>query len=130
LTSKPIWVQFIPHDIQPYNTVGWYHEDEDFIRFQISDTGNPNYNNAILIHEFQEWSRNKQLGITDDSVDKFDLAHPENDDPGLLPDAPYHKTHMEGDALERLYIILTGEDWVEYQKRLDEMSDDYANHTR
>ena len=122
---KPIWVQFIPHDLQAYNTVGDYCEDEDFIRFLISDTGNPIYNNAIVIHEFVEYARNNQLGISCELVTKFDLAHPELEDPGLSPLAPYHSTHMEGDSLERLFIILSGADWIEYEAALKTLTDSY-----
>ena len=33
-------------------------------------------------------------GITQEMVDAFDNAHLDTDDPGLLPEAPYHKEHL------------------------------------
>jgi hypothetical protein len=83
---------------------------------------NPAHSMAILLHELHEKFRNDQLGIADALVDEFDLAHLDHDDPGLLPDAPYHKTHMEADVLERLFIVLTGCDWVTYETAINEVT--------
>jgi hypothetical protein len=82
---------------------------------------NPAHSMAILFHELHEKFRNDQLGIKDADVDQFDLDNPELDDPGLSPLAPYHRTHMEADAIERLFIILSGNDWVEYEKAVDNL---------
>ena len=116
---KPLLVNFIPQSEQHYNTVGDYGEASNHIWFNITEfPDNPGYSIAILLHEIHEFFRNKQLGITVEEVDKFDLGHPELDDPGLSPEAPYHKTHMEADAIERMSIIFQGFDWVEYDKAI------------
>jgi len=113
---KRIVVEFVPQHKQTYPTLGDYGENEHNVWFRITSfPDNPAYSIAVLLHEILEFYRNKQLGITTRQVDEFDLSHPELDDPGLSPAAPYHKTHMEADALERLAILFFGEDWVEYE---------------
>lgn len=121
---KDIHVKFIPQHEQRFDCVdqiGDYWETEDTIEFRITRFKNPIYSLAILIHELHEKHRNNQLGIKDADVDQFDLDHPELDEPGESPQAPYHRTHMEADCIERLYIILAGGDWVEYEKAVEDM---------
>lgn len=115
---KPFRVDFIPQEAQRYPTVGDYYDTHDRWVFRISETGNPLFNLAILIHELWEWHRTQQAGIPVQAIDAFDMGHPELDDPGLDPRAPYHAQHMEADALERLCIVLGGGDWTEYEKAL------------
>lgn len=117
---KPILVQFIPQSSQKYPTAGNYFEDKTFVHFEITEyPGKPMYSVAILLHEIWEFYRNQQEGISVEEVDEFDLSHPELDDPGLSKDAPYHKTHMEADAVERMFICAAGEDWVDYEEAID-----------
>jgi hypothetical protein len=115
-------VKFIPQSEQRFSEIGQvgdYWETETSIEFRITELDNPAYSYAILLHELHEKFRNNQLGIKDEDVDAFDLAHPELDDPGLSPEACYHKTHMESDALERLFIILAGADWTAYEAAIE-----------
>lgn len=120
---KNINIQFIPQSEQRFNEVeqvGDYWETETSIEFRITQLQNDAHSMAIALHELVEKFRNDQLGIKDADVDAFDSGPGADlDDPGLSPLAPYHKTHMESDALERLFIILTGNDWVEYEAALD-----------
>jgi len=126
MTRKRIIIDFIPQAEQRIpGQVGDYFDTPDATVFQITDMSNPAHSMAILVHELHEKFRNDQLGISDESVDEFDITHPELDDPGLSPDAPYHKTHMEADALERLFIILTGCDWNDYEAAIDSLFCDH-----
>jgi hypothetical protein len=119
---KNINIRFINQDEQRIpGQVGDYWETPDSIEFRITTMDNPAYSMAVLIHELHEKFRNDQLGIQDADVDQFDLDHQELDDPGLSPDAPYHKTHMESDAIERLFIILSGNDWIDYEQAIDNL---------
>lgn len=118
---KPIIIHFTSGP-QRHQQVGDYGENPEKVWFQITDfPGKPAYAMAILIHELWERFRNTQLGITDEAVDAFDLAHQDHDDPGMLPEAPYHKTHLEGDCLERMCIMMAGEDWAEYEAAIAEL---------
>ncbi len=117
---KDINIKFVSQSEQRIaGGVGDYWETPESIEFRITRLPNPAHSMAILLHEIHEKFRNDQLGITDQSVDEFDITHPELDDPGLSPEAPYHKTHLEADALERLFIVFTGNDWVTYEDAIN-----------
>lgn len=119
---KRIIIDFIPHYKQRYDTVGDYGETKDYIWFKITEFPfHPVRSIAILIHEIWEFFRNRQTGCPPEMVDKFDLAHPELDDPGLSKDAPYHKNHMEADVLERQCIIWSGDDWIDYEDAINKL---------
>lgn len=116
---KDINIKFIPQERQRYavaGQIGDYWETETAIEFRVTEFDDPVYSMAVLMHELHEKFRNNMLGIKDEDVDLFDLLHAEVDDCGVLPDAPYHKTHMEADAIERLFILLCGEDWTKYEE--------------
>lgn len=120
---KDIRIKFVPQSEQRIpGQIGDYFETPDSIEFRITELPNPAHSMAVLIHELHEKFRNDQLGISDESVDQFDISHPELDDPGLDPRAPYHRTHMEADSLERLFIILSGCDWIDYEKAIEEVT--------
>ena len=118
LTFKEINIRFIEHNKQRYDTLGDYWETPTSIEFRISILPKYCYSFFVLLHELWEKFRNDVLGITDKSVDKFDIDHPELDDPGLSLEAPYHKTHMEADAIERIAVVMAGEDWIKYEEAI------------
>lgn len=122
---KDINIKFIPQSEQRFNDVeqvGDYWETDTSIEFRITKMPNTAHSQAIALHELVEKWRNDQLGIKDADVDAFDSGPGADlDDPGLSPEAPYHRTHMEADTIERLYIIFSGNDWIEYEKALDEL---------
>lgn len=126
---KRIVIEFVPQHKQNYDTVGDYGENEHNVWFRITDfLDKPAYSVAVLLHEILEFYRNKQLGITVAEVDAFDLGPGKNlDEPGLSPDAPYHKTHMEADAIERLAILFFGEDWIEYEAAIAKLFPEDGN---
>ena len=119
---KRIEIDFVDQDKQNYKTVGDYGETEYHTWFRITKfPDKPAYTIAVLIHEICEFYRNRQEGISIAAVDAFDYGRPELDDPGLSLEAPYHKTHMEADVLERLFILFSGEDWVEYAQAIEKL---------
>jgi hypothetical protein len=79
---KPIVITFNSQDQQRYATAGDYGETDSHVWFNITRYDNPSYSIAVLLHEIWEFYRNKQEGISVESVDAFDLSHPELDDPG------------------------------------------------
>jgi hypothetical protein len=117
---RDINIKFIPQEEQRIaGQIGDYWETSTSIEFRITRLDNPAHSMAVLLHELHEKFRNDQLGVPDADVDEFDITHPELDDPGLSSAAPYHKAHMEADALERLFIILTGNEWNEYENAVN-----------
>ena len=117
---KDVHIKFIPQSEQrPFAQYGDYWETEGSIEIRITIYANPSYSQAIAIHELIEKWRNNQIGIKDSDVDQFDKDHPELNDPGWSLDAPYNRTHSEADIFERLFINLSGNNWIEYEKALD-----------
>lgn len=96
-----------------YDDVGDYL-DNTVIAY---DMGNPIINNAIMLHEFVEYTLIRSAGIPVDMIDAFD-----NDD-----DAPdkhpkqyklYSRYHRIANNVERHFIENMGMDWKEYQKAI------------
>ena len=98
-----IVMQTIYHNEQRYDTAGDYWEDPDGT-IQIRATAGPDAV-EILLHEFIEYMLCKRRGIKEPDIMAFDLQHLGHDDPGMLPDAPYHKEHRFADAIERLMAL-------------------------
>lgn len=113
---KKVNIEFIPHKNQRYETSGDYWiDDDDTIQFRISIFENPFYALYILIHEIAEFWRVMRKGISVKDIDKFDMDHPELDDPGMSMEAPYHDEHMRSITIERImYMQDGGTDFEEY----------------
>lgn len=90
-----ISIKSIPQKEQRYPTIGDWWEDNGEMKIRVSEElGNENYILMIAVHELIEQHLCRKRGITQEIVDAFDNAHLDVDDPGLLPDAPYHKEHL------------------------------------
>ena len=113
----------VPHDDQTYSTCGNYGEGKLGWWMSISRTGNWKYDFLVALHELLEMGFTKSNGVDWAEIDKFDISHPELDDPGWCPKAPYHKEHVAAEALERQAAILMGVNWLEYQETLDKIGE-------
>lgn len=120
---KRIVIEFVPqHKQRIPGQVGDYGETEHNIWFRITAfPEKPMYSVAILLHEIHEFYRCKQDGVNVEDIDAFDLAHPELDDPGFSPDAPYNRQHREADVLERACLAMAGESWTEYETAIKKL---------
>jgi hypothetical protein len=121
----------IDHKDQRYDTVGdWQfrppsiHEldpkvSED-LQITISDTGDPKMNALIYIHELIEALLCKfhEPEITTEMVDKFDMEHPELDEPGESKEAPYHLQHIIASSIEEALAQIIKVNWEEYEERI------------
>lgn len=78
----------------------------------------------IAVHELVEVLLCKHDGVTQKSVDKFDMAYEKkrkpNDDsePGDNPKAPYVKQHCIATGVERILAAGLGVSWKEYEDEL------------
>jgi len=120
MTYKDIHVRFVVQDKQRYATLGDYWETTDAMVFTITRLSGLR-SLYVLIHELWECYLTLRNGITEESISEFDISHPELDDPGLDPRAPYHAEHMQSDVLERACCVMAGDDWVEYEKECEEI---------
>lgn len=119
-----ISITTIPHDQQRYNTTGDYYKTakgEQIIT--ISDLGNWKYELLIALHEIVESALCHDRGITDKSIDNFDMAYEEarkssdkSSEPGNQPEAPYHTEHQFATKIERMVAEELEVDWNDYSQ--------------
>ena len=103
-----------------YRTVGdWFFSGEGCLVIQVADTGNWLYNILVAIHELIEVILCQVAGITEKQVDRFDLAHQDDEDPGTHPKAPYHDQHMTAMGIEMILAAKTGVKWRKYEDTLE-----------
>lgn len=113
-----IHVRVLPPELMRYETAGDYYEAGDGWCFEICEQDSKEAEFAILIHELWEWFRTQQAGIKEEDIMAFDIANPDADEPGDLPEAPYHKEHMEATEVERWAIAKLGLDWEPYNNSI------------
>jgi len=90
----------IPHRMQRYDTLGDWYMISGVQHFAVSrSTADEEF--QILIHEMVEWYFCQRDGISQEEVDKWDMDHPDLDDPGSHPDCPYYKQHLFAMEIER-----------------------------
>lgn len=92
-----------------YDDVGDYF-DNTIISY---DMKNPVFNNAIMLHEFIEYSLLKSAGVPPEMIDAFDT---DDEAPARNPEEYklYMKYHRIANNVERHLIENTGFSWKEY----------------
>lgn len=111
-------MKVIPHNWQDYNTVGNYFTTSDDIRvIFVSDLLNPNYEYLIFLHEMVEQYLCFKNGIQEKDIDKFDMEHPELDEPGNNPKAPYFKQHAFATEIEAKMSVALEINWSDYETK-------------
>lgn len=124
---KRILAQSIPHSKQRYPTVGDWFDQHGALLFRISDMGNEFYERLVFIHEFIEQTLCLKRGISQQSVDDFDMSFEarrkpgDDSEPGWDELAPYHAEHCFAEAIERQMCAELGLDWDHYDKTVTEL---------
>ena len=120
-----IQLKTIPHSEQRYPTVGdWVVRPDGSIVVYVSDMGNEDYAFLVAIHEAIEVWLCRKRGISQESVDAFDIefektrAEGDESEPGDHPDAPYRKEHFVATNIERIIAAELGVDWETYDQTL------------
>jgi len=112
-------VEVIPHFLQSYDTSGdWRWQDKALVVY-VSDLNDERYHTLIAAHEIVEALLCAAHGISEESVTDFDVDHPELDEPGDDPRAPYHTEHMIASLVERSLAASLGVDWEAYSQAFD-----------
>ena len=119
--KKKIVILFVDQNEQRYETLDDYGETDQEIWFKITRMADPRHTMAILIHALWERFAAQQGGVSDEQITRWDLEHPELEEPGADPRAPYAAAHAQAEALERLAILAGGEDWSNYEQALEGM---------
>ena len=116
-----IVIEVIPHHKQRYSTLGDYWFDGHDLQIRVSDMADERMNFAVMLHDLVEVALCIDRDISEPDILAFDQAHPEADDPGHLPDAPYHKEHVFAECIERLFAQEIGLNWKDYDRAAEAM---------
>jgi hypothetical protein len=110
-----IVIETIPHTEHRYSTFGDYWRDPDgTLQIRVSEMIDHRDSLLCAIHELVEVLLCEERGIAEPDIMAFDVAHPDAEEPGELPDAPYHKEHVFAEAIERLMALELGRNWQDY----------------
>ena len=122
-----IAVEIKPLAEMRYPTVGDYYYENEVLKIDIAETGNPFYNYMVLIHELIELSLLEKRGVPFQEIDAFDLLfekerednyHDLDEEPGFDPRAPYVREHTLATAVEMLMCAHAGEHWNVYSETI------------
>ena len=106
------------------NGADWYFDDKGDLQVRVSPMSDWRYEVALAFHEAFEACLCKNNGVTQQAVDKFDmafdLAHPDEPDlnAGDEQDAPYVVEHNYATIVDRLFIGACGLKWKDYDTEL------------
>ncbi|HAJ79606.1 MAG TPA: hypothetical protein DCO75_07525 [Fibrobacteres bacterium] len=120
-------IKTIPHQDQRYDTAGDYiigaisgdGHTRAIELIYVSEIGNHDYEFLVAVHELIEWYLTERRGIKETDIMAFDVDHPDLDDPGNDPAAPYHREHMFATEIEKMLCAEMGLDWNVYYKAFD-----------
>jgi hypothetical protein len=136
---RTILIDTIPHKDQNYDTAGNYGEVKlgHVTWFTISNMNNWRYEAAVALHEQYEYFLCKRDGVNLKSIDRFDEAYEKArvaktkapcgckptkaSEPGNDIHAPYHFQHVAATKMERKFIFDIGEDWNEYDEKVNSL---------
>jgi|ERR1035441_7256085 hypothetical protein len=126
--SQKILIHVIKNENQRYPTVGdWEFGNDNNLVIRVSNLGNDlegtKMNCLIAIHELVEalLCKFNLPEIMTKQVDSFDMSHPELDEPGDDPRAPYYSQHDIATTFERIFAIALKVNWESYEKRIKEL---------
>lgn len=115
-----ITIESIPHKEQRYNTLGdWTYDTDGNITIKISEMPEPESFYLIAVHELIEAVLCWNSFITSEVVDYWDMAHPDDIDPGGIKTAPYHKEHHSAHLMEQLLAGMMDYDWKDHEQQCE-----------
>lgn len=130
-----IEVQTIPHTEQGPSKIcaQWYWDENGIVQVRVSKLGNLDMERLLIMHEVSEVLASAHDSDMDDiSTDKIDQEFLELRNTGKLPadlvepgfykKSPYRWAHHFATASELALATHLHVDWIEYQRRLDEVS--------
>jgi hypothetical protein len=90
-------IRTIPHSDQRYDTAGDWQwagfAGANVLTVKVNRLPDWRYELLVGLHEAIEAALFRQAGISQESIDRFDMAHSDADEPGDIPAAPYHKQY-------------------------------------
>ena len=116
---RNVGIEVIEPKHMRYRTVGDWFFIGDKLVIQVADMKEWRYNLLVAIHELIEVFLCTDAGISAKAVDKFDMTHEDDEDPGSHPKAPYHKQHVVAMGIEMLLSALLGVKWRPYEAAIE-----------
>jgi hypothetical protein len=117
---RSVSIETIPPKQMRYRTGGdWFFTEPGVLKIQVADTGNWIYNILVAIHELIEVCLCVHKGIGQKTVDRFDMTHEDDEDPGSHPKAPYHDQHMLAMSVEMMLSVAFGIKWRPYEDAIE-----------
>ncbi len=92
----------------------YFLNEKNELQIRVREYENPDHAFMCVIHELVEAYRCYRDGISLESIEQWDADYADHDDPGRLPDAPYHDQHCKSMEIERLMCYQDGIPWAEY----------------
>ena len=121
-------IEIIPHDQQRYPSVGdWAFDKKGDLNIFVSKLSDYRLEMLVAVHELIEVLICKHDGVTQKTVDDFDIAFEKNrgpdneDEPGDDPSAPYVQQHCIATGVERILAAELGISWKKYEEELCKM---------
>jgi hypothetical protein len=114
-------ITVIPYNDMAYPTAGDYRTVDGVVEFKIAELESPDYEFFVLCHEVIEQYITQRRGISEESITYFDMTHPELDDPGNCPQAPYWREHTFAVRVEKLLSKELGIKWKTYDKSFSKL---------
>lgn len=123
---KEIKIKFVPREQIRNRDFGDYrHFENGDSEILVAETGNPDYNFLVQIHEAIEMYISLRDGLPEEEINLFDKKfvkeqeqglRPENQEPGNAKDSPYRKYHRLAENIERQLAFYLGVDWQDYEQ--------------
>jgi len=114
-----ITIETVAHADQRYDTVGdWQWCGNDLV-VRVSYMDDWRHVAAIAVHELVEALLCRDMGVSQEAVDKFDTAYKGDGEPGDDPQAPYRDEHCIATAVERMLIATFGISWADYDAKVN-----------
>lgn len=117
-----ITIDTIAHKNQRYDTIGdWQFDANEDLTITVSKLSDWRREALIAVHELVEVLLCKHAGITQETVDKFDMSwipKGEEEEAGDDPKAPYVKQHCIATGIERMLAAELGVSWKDYEDEL------------
>lgn len=117
----------IPHGEQRYPTLGDYWTAKDGATYiAVSEMPDWRYEFLIALHEFIEEALTRHRGISEPEIMAFDNDFGKMSDdigePGMSPNAPYHREHVIATGVEMLVATALDVKWADYEAECDHAS--------
>jgi hypothetical protein len=106
----------IPFGQMRYQTLGDFWTDGGCIQFRVASMGNADFEFLVFLHEIVEKQLARKMGVTEQMIDAWDLAHEDEEEPGAMEGCPYREAHLIAEGIERAVAVKLGVDWAHYEK--------------